>query len=121
MSVSNVLCALSLPVLLAACVGPPAPDAAVCQDLIHRLCAAPVCSAVSALGVPDCEAAALARTGCGDDSFAFATPTRDRLLECRAMLLHPGQGPNAHPDCGDVDAMAQSCPDVVQFLEGAAP
>src|SRR5262245_45438553 len=92
--------------IAAACSGPPAPDAAICRDVIHRLCRPARCAEVTAtLEVGDtCEFALLARTGCQSDDFAFpdALP-RERVLECRLALLRRGLDPEQHPGCEDVD------------------
>jgi hypothetical protein len=107
-----------------ACVGPPAPDAAVCRDMIHRICIPPKCSSTAALGLDagsgnaSCEATLQARTGCDSDDFAFTTPSRDRVLECRVPLLHAGKDPEQHPDCLDVDQLITECQDVTRFLQG---
>ncbi len=75
---------------LLACSGPPAPDAALCQDVISRVCLARTCAGVSeqlALGNNDCQGLLLQRTGCGDDAFAFTEPSRERVLSCRQPLV----------------------------------
>jgi len=107
--------------LLAGCSGPPAPDAAICQDVIHRLCLAPRCSAVeSALNVSeDCEATLLSRTGCGAEDFAFTQPSREAFVSCRVPLLRKGNSPEQHPDCADVEEVLDHCDAVVAFLKGA--
>lgn len=104
--------------LVAACVGPPAPDAAVCQDVISRLCMPTRCSSVdSVLSVGDtCEAVLLERSGCGAESFAFETPARARFLQCRAIVVQTGTGADVHPGCDDVSQMFNECTDVVTFL-----
>jgi hypothetical protein len=107
--------------LVAGCSGPPAPDAAVCQDLIHRICLAPRCPGVdTALNVGnDCEAQLLARTGCGSDGFAFSQPTRQEVLQCRVPLLRGGNAPEQHPACRDVEEVLDTCGGLVTFLKGA--
>ena len=111
---------LALVALLLACAGPDAPDSAVCQDAIHRICHKPRCSVVDqtlAVG-DDCEATLLALTGCGAADFSFTTPSRDRVLGCREPLLRNGDGVNDFPSCQDVsDAFA--CQDVVTFFGGS--
>lgn len=104
--------------MLAGCAGPPAPDAAVCRDYLHRLCLAPRCVVVDATLAPGdaCEEALLERSGCADDSFTFATIGRSRFLECRAPLLRAGDATEAHPDCDDVAQSFSRCPEVVEFL-----
>lgn len=113
-------CLCFVVLVLAACAGPVAPDPAVCQDLIHRLCLDPRCSDVdSTLAITgDCENALLARTSCLSADFTFTTVSRERFLSCRAPLLHSGTDVQTHPDCGDVSALFSSCPDVVSFLKG---
>lgn len=109
--------------LFAACAGPPAPDAALCADYIQRLCAAPVCEAVTReLAVTaDCEATLLANTRCDDPAFAFSSPSRERVLECRMPLLREGDTRGQHPACEDVSESLTACPDLVRFLNGEAP
>ena len=117
------------PILLAAlavaCAGPEAPDAAVCQDSIHRLCLAPVCSRVvdtlAVTGDASCETTLLQRTGCGDAAFTFTTPTRERFLECRSPLLRGGPDRNDRATCADVEESFDRCPDVVTFFNGGTP
>jgi hypothetical protein len=104
-----------------ACTGPVAPDAAVCRDLIHRVCIPPKCSSTATLnldGGSACETVLQSRTGCDSDDFAFSAPARDRVLECRVPLLRAGKDPEQHPDCLDVDSMITDCPDVTRFLQG---
>ena len=111
---------LALLALLLACSGPDAPDYAVCQDFIHRICLAPRCSIVDqTLGVgDDCEATLTTRTGCSKADFQFTTPSRTRFLSCREPLLRNGDGRDDAPTCQDVsDALA--CQDVVTFLGGS--
>ncbi len=107
-----------------ACSGPAAPDAALCQDVITRMCLARTCPDVSdqlALGTNDCEATLLERTGCGADDFAFSEPTRERILSCRLPLVRQSTDPNRAPACEDVAEVVQSCPDVINFLGGRQP
>lgn len=109
--------------LASACAGPEAPDAALCTDLIQRLCAEPVCEAVPEV-LPfggDCEVALRDRTGCDDPGFRFTQPTRARVLECRAPLLRSGSEVGQHPACADVEESLSRCPDLVGFLNGEAP
>jgi hypothetical protein len=110
-------------VLAAACNGPPASDAAVCQDFIHRVCIQPVCSAVtsSLFLTGDCESTLLARTGCSSDAFAFGTPDRSRFLACRLPLLRAGASADSPPNCDDVQDIVNTCPDVVTFLNSLLP
>lgn len=118
----RLLAALPALVTALACVGPPAPDAAVCQDVIDRLCKAPLCQAMGSVADAGtaCEDTLLARTGCGTDDFAFAGLPRERFLQCRAILLRAGQATGAHPACRDVDAMFFLCGDVEAFLRTGA-
>ena len=110
--------AVGLSALVTACVGPPAPDSAVCSDLIARLCAAPRCaSAEAGLAVGDtCEQTLLTRTGCGGEGFAFTTPARSRWLECRAIVVRAGTGSGVHPSCDDVAQFVSQCTDVALAL-----
>ena len=113
-----------VPLLLfvASCAGPAADDAAVCQDLVTRLCAEPACEAVTQTLAPGnaCSEELLRRTGCGDVAFQFSTPSRERFLDCRAPLLRVSERTDVHPACEDVSAALSSCPDLVSFLEGGA-
>jgi hypothetical protein len=115
---------LSLAATLAAqlsCAGPQASDAAVCRDVIHRLCLEPRCPAFDDRVVVggDCEGELLARTGCGDDAFSFDTPDRGTFLACRASLgERSGLDPGVRPDCEDVQTTFDRCPGLVDFLEG---
>lgn len=107
-----------------ACAGPPAPDGAICRDMIHRICIPPKCSSVSNLnldggtGNASCESILQVRTGCDSDDFEFTTPSRDRVLECRVPLLRAGKDIEQHPDCLDVDQLIYECQDVTRFLQG---
>lgn len=110
--------------LAAACWGPPAPDGAVCRDVIHRLCLPARCPATTVrLGVGDtCEFQLLNRTGCAAEEFTFPeAPGRDRVLECRLLLLRAGAEPDKRPDCGDVEELFEICPDVASFLGAVGP
>ena len=99
---------------------PPAPDAAVCQDFIQRICILPLCPDVANDLNPqgDCETTLLAQTGCGDPNFTFTTPSRDLFLSCRLPLLRAGSSADTHPNCDDVFDTFSTCPDVVAFLNG---
>ncbi|WP_284664850.1 hypothetical protein [Myxococcus sp. SDU36] len=111
-------------VCLIACSGPDAPDAAVCRDVVVRLCqsaAAYSCVAVQLdLGL-SCEATLLQRTGCEDDAFTFASPTRERVLECREVLLSRGTSTDHPPACADATRFLTGCPDVAGFFRGGRP
>lgn len=115
---------LALPtacLLLAACQGPPAPDAALCRDVISRLCLGPVCDVTTQQLRPGdaCQDTLTARTGCGNDDFTFTTPTRDRFLECRQPLVRLSSSHLVPPGCENVAEMFSSCPDVVKFYGGS--
>jgi hypothetical protein len=105
------------------CAGPAADDADVCQDLVSRLCAQPVCESVTQTLVPgeSCSEELLRRTGCGSVDFQFSTPSRARFLECRAPLLRLSDRTDVHPACEDVTEALSACPDLVAFLRGRAP
>jgi hypothetical protein len=106
---------------LLACSGPPAPDAALCQDVVTRLCQARSCAGVSeqlALGNNDCQPLLLQRTGCGDDAFTFTEPSRERFISCRQPLVKRGTDPGKAPTCEEVATVAKDCPDVIDFLGG---
>lgn len=104
------------------CEGPPAPDGAVCRDLIHRVCLPPVCSSVTGLFPTgaSCEQTLQQKSGCATDDFEFAksTVTRDRFLTCRLSVLRASANVEAHPDCQDVTEAFNFCPDVVRMLQG---
>ncbi|MCP3139173.1 hypothetical protein [Pyxidicoccus xibeiensis] len=108
---------------LAACSGPDAPDAAVCQDVVIRLCQTAACPGVSdGLGVPiPCESTLLERTGCGAEEFTFSTPTRERFLDCREPLLSRGTTTERPPACEDTTRLLTTCPDVADFFRGGQP
>ena len=109
--------------LLCACSGPPAPDAALCEDVVNRLCLARTCPGVNEALAPgdDCRATLLERTGCGAEAFTFSTPSRERILECREPLVRRGTSPGLAPTCNEVAEVVLDCADVVQFLGGARP
>ena len=113
--------ALPIFLLLASCVGPPAPDYEICRDIITRVCAEPQCpNATTRLNLPamDCAATLEARSGCNDSAFTFTSPTRDQVLTCRLPLVRESTDRAAHPSCEYVDEMIRNCPDVVVFLGG---
>ncbi|HEX8705100.1 MAG TPA: hypothetical protein VF815_40085 [Myxococcaceae bacterium] len=104
-----------------ACSGPPAPDAALCQDVVSRMCLARTCAGVSealVLGNNDCQTLLLQRTGCGDEAFAFSEPSRERFLSCREPLVKRSTDPGKAPTCEEVTTVVEDCPDVVDFLGG---
>ena len=107
-------------ILVAACAGPAAPDAALCRDLIARLCVEPRCSEVdSRLSVSStCEATLLSRTGCASDDFEFVDPPRTAWLSCRAIVVRSGTTTGAHPLCNDVGDMLNTCSEVTAALGG---
>lgn len=110
-------------VCVSSCVGPEAPDVALCRDVVTRLCLGPVCEAVTerlVVAPERCEPTLLERTGCGAESFAFTTPSRARVLECRVPLLRLGASLAVKPACQDVADVLSDCPDVARFL-GARP
>jgi hypothetical protein len=107
---------------LLACSGPPAPDAALCQDVVTRLCQARSCPGVNeqlALSTTgDCQLTLLQRTGCDDDAFAFTEPSRERFISCRKPLVKRSTDPGKAPTCEEVATMVEDCPDVIDFLGG---
>lgn len=109
--------------LVSACSGPPAPDAALCEDVITRLCLARSCPGVDEALAPggDCQATVLARTGCDAQGFAFTTPSRDRVLTCRLPLVRRSTSPEKAPTCDEVAEVQRDCPDLIQFLGRSAP
>ncbi|MDY7226816.1 hypothetical protein [Hyalangium rubrum] len=109
---------------LLACSGPPAPDAALCQDVISRLCLARTCAGVNealALGNNDCQPTLLQRSGCGEEAFAFSEPSRERVLDCRLSLVKRSTDPGKAPTCEEVGTVVRDCPDVIDFLGGSQP
>ncbi len=107
--------------LLTGCLGPDAPDAAVCRDYIHRVCIAPVCAQAAALFTPPagCETTLQTKSGCISDDFVFTTsPSRERFLNCRLPLLRADGNSEAHPSCDDVAESFSHCPDVARLLQG---
>lgn len=111
-------------ICLTACSGPDAPDAAVCRDVVVRLCRSAVaCPGVAVqldLGL-SCEATLLQRTGCEGDAFAFAAPSRERVLECREPLLSWGMSTDHPPTCADATRFLTECPDVAGFFREGQP
>jgi hypothetical protein len=108
---------------LLSCVGPPAPDAELCRDVIARLCAPPPCvTASTRLGLPaeGCETELEARTGCGSSDFLFSNTaiTRAEVLSCRLPLVRESDLRSAHPSCEFVDETIRNCPNLVVFLGG---
>lgn len=106
---------------LLSCVGPPAPDAEVCRDVIARLCSQPTCtSAITRLSLPaeGCETELETRTGCGATDFTFTSPTRAEVLTCRLPLVRESNERAAHPSCEFVDETIRNCPTLVVFLGG---
>lgn len=105
---------------LAACSGPDAPDAAVCQDVVTRLCQTSACPGVAERLPQDraCEPALLERTGCGAEDFAFSVPSREKVLDCRVPLTRRGTSTERPPLCEDVSEFLASCPDVADFYFG---
>lgn len=108
-------------VSLLGCTGPEAPDAALCRDVVLRLCQGPVCEAATqklALDGGACEATLLARTGCGSDTFAFTSPTRAQVLDCRVPLVRQGISQQVKSACADVAETLSDCPELVRFFGG---
>lgn len=107
--------------LLSACLGPPAPDQDLCIDVITRLCLSPICAdAARVLSVDQatCVQTLSTRTGCSDPNFVFNSPSRARVLDCRAPLVKTTGLRTANPACEDVSSLLNNCPDVVSFLNG---
>ena len=107
--------------MLLSCVGPPAPDAEICRDVIARFCAEPVCvTAATRLKLPveNCAVELETRTGCNATDFAFTSQTRDQVLTCRLPLVRESDQRSAHPSCDYVDETIRNCPDLVVFLGG---
>ncbi len=106
--------------LLCGCSGPPAPDAALCEDVITRLCLARSCPGLNEALAPgeDCRASLLERSGCGGEAFTFGEPSRERILTCREPLVRRSTSPERAPTCEEVAEVQKDCPDVVQFLRG---
>jgi hypothetical protein len=116
--VRSVLAAV---VLLLGCDGPEAPDAALCRDVITRLCLGPVCGVVETqlrVDATSCEATLTARSGCGSDAFGFAAPTRAQFLDCRVPLLRLGSSTQVKASCDDVAQAFTACPELVTFFGG---
>lgn len=106
----------------AACSGPPASDAALCRDVITRLCAARCPDAdlkLKLTGASDCVATLTGRTGCSDDGFMFQS--RSAFVSCRLPIVRASDAVTAVPDCDDVDDMFRLCPSMVDFFNGASP
>lgn len=106
---------------LFACQGPPADDAAVCRDVVRRVCAEPLCETMQQrLGIGrDCISALTTRAGCDEDGFAWGEnnrPSRDRVLECRLPLIRSGDSVDNSPSCTDIDEMFDRCNDMERLL-----
>lgn len=115
----RVLCAFGLSLL--SCAGPEAPDAAVCRDVITRVCFGPVCDVTTqklSVEAASCETTLLMRTGCGSDGFAFTSPTRAQVLDCRVPLLRQGSSQKVKASCADVAEVFSDCPELVRLLGG---
>ena len=110
-------------VCLSACSGPTAPDAAVCQDVVTRLCQTASCPGVGEQLAPglDCQFSLQERTGCGTEDFTFAGPTRERVLDCRELLLRNGTSTERPPECEDVTRFLSECADVAALFLEARP
>ena len=111
---------LGLLVFAPSCTGPEAPDVELCRDVIDRLCAQPLCDATARLQTTaeTCAVELRQRANCLDETFAFTTPTRSRVLECRLPLVRESESRSAHPNCEYVDESLHLCPDLVTFLGG---
>ncbi|HLL06507.1 MAG TPA: hypothetical protein VK539_38405 [Myxococcaceae bacterium] len=115
------LLVLGMLACLFACSGPPAPDAALCQDVVTRLCQARTCAGLNeqlSLGTQECQATLLQRTSCAEEEFAFSEPSRERFLSCRQPLVKRSTDPGKAPTCEEVAAVVRDCPDVIDFLGG---
>lgn len=110
-------------VLGCACSGPPAPDTALCEDVITRLCFARGCPGVEAALSPGaaCLDGLLERTGCAAEDFTFREPSRERVLFCRQPLVRRTTSPNEAPTCAEVAEVQRDCPDLMDFLGGRLP
>ncbi|MCY1016709.1 hypothetical protein [Pyxidicoccus sp. MSG2] len=112
-------------VCLTACSGPSAPDAAVCQDVVNRLCQTATCPGVGPQLAPgsDCQFSLEERTGCGAEDFAFTAPSRERFLDCRELLLSNGTTTETPTSCDDAVRFLNQCQDVAGFFreEGGQP
>ena len=118
------LLALGSLAAVSACYGPPAPDAALCQDVISRMCLVRTCPGVSeqlALGNNECNSTLLQRTGCAEEDFTFTEPTRERVLHCRLPLIRQGTDPGKAASCEDAAEVLEDCPDLMNFLGGRQP
>ncbi len=111
-----------LGLLLGSCSGPPASDAALCRDVINRLCAAPICAEVTS-EIPiiaDCGTELTTRTGCATEAFMFKAPLdRDTFLTCRVPIIRNGDNITDLPNCDDVADAFTECPLLVSFLGGS--
>ncbi len=107
-----------LSVFAFSCLGPDAPDAAICRDAIARVCTPPLCSSVATtLQVSSaCEATLLTRTQCDRDTFSFQSPSREVFLQCRSLLLREGSSTGSAVSCVDIQNAFSSCPALPRFL-----
>ena len=112
----------AIPLLLSlSCMGPPAPDAELCRDVIARFCAEPTCPTAQTrlvLPVMGCATELETRTGCNAPEFVFTSPTRTQVLACRLPLVRDDAQRSAHPSCDSVDETIRNCSDLVVFLGG---
>ncbi|AGC42530.1 hypothetical protein MYSTI_01182 [Myxococcus stipitatus DSM 14675] len=108
---------------LTACSGSGATDSAVCQDVVSRYCESEECPQVADKLLPGegCAASLLERTGCGAEDFAFSTPTRERMLECRTPFVQATTSTGRPPSCADAAGFIEACPDVAAFFRGEPP
>jgi len=112
--------ALWAAVLGCACSGPPAPDAALCEDVVIRLCLARTCPGVNEALAPGdaCQDSLLERTGCGEEDFSFREPSRERVLSCRQPMVRRSTSQDVAPTCAEVAEVQRNCPDLMDFLGG---
>ncbi len=110
--------------ILNGCGGPPAADVDICRDVIARVCGLPVCSVVAtglSVADADCTAQLLARTGCGSEQFAFVSPLRTRVLDCRLPLVRDAPSVADRSSCESIEESFLNCPDLVTFLSMGTP
>lgn len=106
---------------VAACQGPAADDAAICTDVVRRVCSEPLCETMQQrldVGRACVETLSL-RAGCDTENFSFGEenrPDRARVLECRLPLIRSGDAVGNAPACGDIDEMLDRCPDIERYL-----
>lgn len=124
--VKHVLSSAFFLLLALACQGQSAPDAALCDDLVNRLCAEPVCQVVTERLKPSssCVEDLGGRAGCASADFAWGengTPTRERILDCRLPLIRSGDSVTSAPSCEQVEESFDRCPDLERLFDGGTP